>query len=104
MTLKSASKVKVKTEAIITLKHLDIYQTFKGDGDMLIRLGSEPEKQLLKYDIWKLIEGFIQDINLISDNLVSQDYRDTVNERLKMNCDNQETIDRLKTLAKSNDV
>jgi hypothetical protein len=49
---------------------------------------------------WAAIEGFVQDIILVKNNLASETYIKALNERLQENCDAEETIEELKKLAK----
>ena len=46
-----------------------------------------------------LIDNFIQDIGLISKNLSSKEFEENAEEKLKENCDRQDTIAELKRLA-----
>ena len=41
---------------------------------------------------WFLIEGFIWDINLVKKGLAFNTFMNSINERLKENCDSEETI------------
>jgi hypothetical protein len=60
----------------IKIAHLKIYNIFGGDGDALIRLGTDAEKKIMSYEIWKLIDNLIQDYHLVTKNLVSKEFSD----------------------------
>ena len=74
----------------ITLEHLKIYKHYGGDGDALIRLGSEREKRIMTYEAWRCIEEMLQEISISSTNL---------NQKLSSKTETQEVIDKLKEIA-----
>ncbi len=86
---------------MLTRQHLEIYKNYGGDGDMFVRLGSEEEKRILEYEDWRLIEDFLQDIDLVNKLLTSPEFANHLRERLANNCDGEETINALKKLAVS---
>lgn len=83
---------------MITMCKLKIYTNFKGDGDSWLRFGSKREKALINDEDWFLIDGLMQDIQLVKKGLTSKEYSLSVHNRLIENCDNLETIELLKTL------
>jgi len=84
---------------MITLKHIEIYKSYNGDGDGFVRCATPEEKAIMDYKRWSLIESLIQDISLIKKGLASEAYIKTIDERLKENCDSKETIQSLRDMA-----
>lgn len=84
---------------MITVDKIKIYKRFNGDVDGWARIGSKEEKSIMNDEDWFLIEGFIQDINLVKKGLASDTFMNLINERLKEKCDSQETIQEIKELA-----
>jgi hypothetical protein len=84
---------------MITLKHIEIYKSFQGDGDGFVRCASNEEKAVMTYKHWSLIDDFVHDLNLVNKGLTSKEYSESLNKRLKENCDNQEIINQLKQLV-----
>jgi len=84
---------------MITLKHIEIYKYYNGNGDGFVRCATSKEKSIMDYKHWSLIESFIQDINLVKKGLASDKYVKAINERLKENCDNEKTIQALEEMA-----
>jgi hypothetical protein len=82
---------------MITIKKLKIFSKYNGDVDMWARLGNKSD---IKGEEWSLIDSLIQDLVIIKNGQASQDYIETVNERLLNNLDSGEAIDFLKSLAK----
>ncbi|WP_367752669.1 hypothetical protein [Flavobacterium sp. WC2430] len=75
---------------MITLEKLKIYDKYAGDEDYLARLGSQKELELFKQNSdWFEINNFKQDMHLISQNLTSEKYIESVIGRMKILCDNQ---------------
>ncbi|SEA68464.1 hypothetical protein SAMN05192529_1492 [Arachidicoccus rhizosphaerae] len=84
---------------MITLKHIEIYKSYNGDGEGFVRCATPEEKAIMDYKRWSLIESLIQDISLIKKGLASEAYIKTIDERLKENCDSKETIQSLRDMA-----
>ena len=84
---------------MITLRHIEIYKSYDGDGDGFVRCTTTEEKAVMDYKHWSLIESLIQDIRLIKNGLASEDYARAIYERLQENCDSEETIQELKKIA-----
>lgn len=78
---------------MITIDKIKIYKRFNGDIDGWVRVGTKEEKSIMNNNDWFLIEGFIQDINLVKKGLASDTFMNSINERLKENCDSKETIE-----------
>ncbi|MBO9202151.1 MULTISPECIES: hypothetical protein [Niastella] len=77
---------------MITIDKIKIYKRFNGDGDGWARGGTKEEKSFMNDDDWFLIGTFVQDISLIKKGLASYSFRDSIYERVKENCDSEETI------------
>jgi len=86
---------------MITLKKIEIYMSYNGDGDRFVRFGNSQEKLIINYEDWSLIESLIQDIRLSKRDLVSEQYLENINKKLEANCDNTDTIIELKMLVDS---
>jgi len=84
---------------LITEKRLKIYLKHDGDTDMFEYNATEQEMVELYGEVWKQIESFIQDINLIKKGLVSKDYENRVNEKIYNLCDSVNTIELLHEIA-----
>ena len=84
---------------LITEKRLKIYLKHDGDTDMFEYNATEQEMVELYGEVWKQIESFIQDINLIKKGLVSKDYENRVNEKIYNLCDSVHTIELLYEIA-----
>jgi hypothetical protein len=87
---------------MITLKHLEIYRYYGGDGDALIRMGSEEDKKEMPYEVWKTIDELIQDISLIKSGITSKSFITQVNLKLKSVCQNQEVIEKMSNFRDEN--
>ena len=74
---------------MITIEKLNIYNRYGGDVDCLQRGGNDHEKQLFANRDWSLINNFLQDIELISKKLTSEEYTKRTLEALEENCDKQ---------------
>ncbi len=83
---------------MITLRHIEIYRKYR-DGDGFIRCASQTEKNILDYEHWFLIDGFVQDISTIKKGLTATSFIQSTDERLNENCDTEETIQALKGIT-----
>jgi hypothetical protein len=72
---------------MITIEKIKIYNKFGGDIDGFSRGGKTSEENLFDDNDWSLIDEFEQDIKLISDRLVSKEYREIALIKLNENCD-----------------
>lgn len=84
---------------MITINKIKIYQRYNGDVHGWARVGSKEEKSIMNDEDWFLIEGFIQNINLIKKGLVSDTFINSIIERLKEKCDSEETIQAIRKIA-----
>lgn len=84
---------------MIALVHLKIFKNYNGDGDMLVRQGSDTEKEILNYDNWRTIEGLLMDIRMVKRGLTSKKFSDDLLKRLNDECDSELTITELRSLA-----
>lgn len=85
--------------SLIEKSKLKIYIKYDGDTDMFEFNATENERDELYGEVWREIESFIQDINLIKKGLVSKDYETRVKERIYNLCDSVETIELLYEIA-----
>ncbi|WP_291529128.1 hypothetical protein [Bacteroides sp. UBA939] len=84
---------------MITVEKIRIYQRFNGDADGWARIGTKEEKLVMNSNDWFLIEGFIQDLHLVKKGLTSDTFIISLNERLKEECDSEETIQAIKDIS-----
>ena len=70
---------------MITIQKIDIYNKYLGDSDGFVRCGTKHEKELFLPNDWALIETTLQDLELISKGLCSQEYKEKTYIRLKEN-------------------
>ena len=74
---------------MITIQKLKVYEKYYGDEDQLARISLETERELFDENSdWFEIMNFKQDITMISQNLVADEYRNSSIERMKKLCDN----------------
>ena len=77
---------------IITIDRLKLYNAYGGDIDGFSRTNSKKNKEVFGDDsdnAWTTISNKLQDIELISKRLSSQDYTDNIIRELKEICDTQ---------------
>ena len=84
---------------MITIDKIKIYKRFNGDIDGWVRIGTKEEKSIMNDNDWFMIESFIQDMRLIKKGLASETLVNSIRERLKDNCDNDETIQAVMEIA-----
>lgn len=84
---------------MITQEKIKIYNSFQGDVDGWARMGSKKEKAIMSDGDWSLIDGLVQDIQLVEKGLASKEFSNTLHRRLVENCDNPETINQLRKVA-----
>lgn len=81
---------------MITEKLLKIYKEYAGDWDGWVRATQFSE---MTDDDWSLIEGLLQDIALDKKRKLSVEYSMKLIESIKAHCDNERTIDLLKSMS-----
>jgi len=84
---------------MVTGGKVKIFERYDGDIDSWARSGSKKEKIFMTDDDWYMIDTLIQDLFLVEKGLASIEFNDTLNGKLKENCDGEETINQLKRLA-----
>ncbi|KYG74885.1 hypothetical protein EV198_0607 [Roseivirga ehrenbergii] len=72
---------------MLTIEKIKIYNKYGGDIDGFSRGGKTSEQNLFGDNNWSLIDEFEQDVKLISDRLVSKEYREKSLIKLNENCD-----------------
>ena len=72
---------------MLTIKKIKIYNKFGGDIDGFSRGRKMSQQNLFNDNDWSLIDEFEQDIKLISDRVVSKEYREKALIKLNKNCD-----------------
>lgn len=66
---------------------VNIYNKYGGLIDGFLRITNPSDKHLMSDNDWSLIDGFEQDIKLISMKLASKSYTKTFFKKLNDNCD-----------------
>lgn len=84
---------------MITQDKIKIYKRYSGGIDSWTRSGSKKEKLVINDDDWYIIDGLIQDLSLVKKGLASPIFSNDLNNKLKMNCENEETIQELKAMT-----
>ena len=79
----------MQTMKRITIDKLKVYQKYNGDSDAFARVGSETEKRIFGSDDWGIIDGLIQDLELINRGLTSEKFTKCTLERTKELADEQ---------------
>lgn len=80
---------------MITLKHIEIYKKYNGDGDDFVRRGTVEEKEIMNYYHWSLVDNLVQEIFLIKGGKASDSFAEQIRIKLNENCDSLETIEAL---------
>lgn len=83
---------------MITLRHIEIYQKYNGNGDGFVRCATQEEKDIMDYNHWSLIDLLVQDLFIIQKGLASASFVKTIENKLQENCDNKETVQAIKTI------
>lgn len=83
---------------MITKEKIHIYHKFKGDIDSWARMGSKKEQSVMKDGDWYLIDGLLQDIQIVKNGLSSNEFSINLQNRLIENCENEEVIDQIKNM------
>lgn len=86
---------------MITQLKIETYKKFNGNIDGWARSEQNSPSSMSDSD-WYLIEELLQDITLVLKGQASETYTISVENKLKENCDNEQTIETLKTLARKN--
>lgn len=70
---------------MLTERKLEIYIKYSGDIDAFTIGGTKKEKSIMNDSDWILIDDLIQDIELIEKNLISEEMKIRVKEKMKIN-------------------
>ncbi len=84
---------------MITEKKIKIFKRYDGNLDNWARSCSKKEQSAIDDDDWYVIDSLIQDLSLVSKGITSEGYNNTLNEKLRENCDSKETVSELKKMA-----
>lgn len=84
---------------MITEDKIKIHVRYDGQIDRWVRSGSKNEKSLMTDDDWYVIDSLVQDLFLVKKGVVSNEFKQTLEDKLKENCDSENTITNLKKLA-----
>lgn len=84
---------------MITLKCIEIYEKYGGNGDGFLRCATSEERLLLNYRCWGLLDEFVQDLIIVKRGLASASFIELLDERLRKSCDDEATIQALITMV-----
>jgi hypothetical protein len=84
---------------MITEEGIKIFINYLGDIDNWARRGSKKDKLTIKDKDWYLIDNLIQDVILVKKGLTSMEFESNLKNRLKENCDGEDSINQLKRFA-----
>jgi hypothetical protein len=84
---------------MITGNKIRIYKSFKGDIDSWVRMGSKQQLATMDDHDWALIDSLIQGLIIVKSGRASDDFRSSLMERIRENCDNSDTAAQLDKLA-----
>jgi len=83
---------------MITKEKIHIYNKFKGNIDSWTRTGSKKEQTIMTDGDWYLIDSLLQDIQIVSKGLSSNEFSINLQNRLIENCENEEIIGQIKDM------
>lgn len=81
---------------MITKQKVEVYKSYNGDIDTWAR---NQEEKFMNDEDWYLIAELVADIKLVAKGLASEQYIQTVEKKLKENCDSDSTIEALKEIS-----
>ena len=76
---------------MLTVEKLEILLKVNWDSNLFLRGGSAKEQSLLADINWSEYAGLLQDLMLVSENLVSPEYARAVRQQLLAACADKET-------------
>ena len=84
---------------MVTEEKIKIFKRYDGNIDSWAKSGSIKEKLVMTDDDWYTIDAFIQDLFIVKKGLASIEFKDTLNVKLRLNCNGENTINQLNQLA-----
>ena len=85
---------------MITLEKLRIYKKYNADIDGWARAGKRDELKIMNDNDWSVIDKLIQEVELVDKGLASKKFKENLNEKMKEFCEDKETEEQLRRLAK----
>ncbi|TMI64498.1 MAG: hypothetical protein E6H07_00855 [Bacteroidetes bacterium] len=85
---------------MITKEKIRIFKKYDGDGDAWLRGAWPWNRRKMNGEDWGLIAQLIQDIKLVEKGLASESYANNLENTLKENCKDAETINELRRVSK----
>ena len=85
---------------MLTYKKLKLYKKYDGDGDAWVRRSWWWERNKMSADEWALIGQLISELKLINNGLAAASFAEAVETKISENCDDNETIVKLKELSR----
>ncbi len=84
---------------MLTLEKLEIYRRYGGDVDGYARYNEDIPNSTFDRNDWSLIGSFLQDLYLVNTKFASRSFAQELQNKIKLNCDNAETITFLNALV-----
>ena len=72
---------------MITRNKIGVYERYGGDIDLMYKSNNASDRQPISDKEWYQIDGFMQDIHLISKRKASDDFSEKFMSELKVLCD-----------------
>lgn len=76
---------------MLNKEKVGIYKIYKGYYDGYY-IQNKDKQQLISDNEWILLDGFIHDIFLIRNKILSKSFEDSTLDKIKASCDNEETF------------
>jgi hypothetical protein len=83
---------------MITLEKVQVFEKYLGDIEGWDRFGKEEDKEKLNYKEFLQIEGFIRDLGLIKENILSKSYEKKVLKAMEEETASYDIIEKLSSL------
>ena len=80
---------------MLTLEQVELYERYNGNGDSFSRFAKKEEDMIISDENWRILDDFVQDIIFIRKEITSESYIKNVIKRLKENCDNDITFQKI---------
>jgi hypothetical protein len=77
---------------MLTYKKLKIFKKYDGDGDHWLLSSWWWERDKMTGEDWALIGQLISDLKLLNNGLAAPSYTESVEARIRENCEDEKTI------------
>ena len=92
----AAPALSVKHTAMLTIQHLEVYESFGGDIDGWARSGNN---RIINDADWYLIDELLQDLNMLKSGFASKSLEATIRDKLIAATESQDVRNRLQLLS-----